>query len=106
MKKIIISIAIITQILSAQELWEQKDKQQHFALSGAVSALTTAYFINNGYSKTEAFFYGVGTSMILGLAKEAYDQYDYNGASTDDMYADLAGAAIGSAISCQFSWEF
>lgn len=104
-KKMILMIAMLSQ-LSAQPLYEQDDKQIHFVASALMASTVTAYFMNRGYSKTEALIYGFGASMLVGVAKEAYGQHSYGGASADDIYADIAGAGVGSILSMQFKWEF
>jgi len=105
MKKILLTISLIAT-LNAQPMYEQEVKKLHFAASLLIASTVTAYARNNGCGKTEAFLYGVGVSLLAGVAKEAYDQYDYGGASADDMYADMGGAVLGSVISTQFSWRF
>ena len=105
MKKIFLALLIASSLFAEVDI-NQRDKQYHITATALISTVTAGYFKNKGYSKTEAFFYGLAAGMLAGLAKEAYDEYKYGGYNNADMYADLIGSTAGSAISCQFSWEF
>ncbi len=107
MKKLILTI-LLALSLNAQDipLWEQKDKQFHFTASAGISALTTEIFVYNGTSQIKSILYGIGVSLLVGLAKEAYDQYSYGGADIEDGYADVLGAVGGITPRLVYNWEF
>lgn len=81
----------------AEDRWWARDKALHFGVSGALAA--------GGYGASSLVFderwqrAGVGASVALtaGIAKEAYDEIDYGGASYKDMVFDVAGTALGIA---------
>ena len=99
MKGIIIGIIISfsTLPISAQL---QEDKVKHFAagaLSGAIGA-DIADRISNGnrYWRIAGAF---ASSLLAGLAKEAYDEHIYNGWDNRDLTATvLGGVSVGITI--------
>lgn len=110
MKKLIIA-SIIASSLSANDFmdssfWQEEDKQKHYTYSVAMSATATAVARSYGSSKIEAFFIGLGTSVLVGWAKEARDGRGYGHKSMEDMDADVLGSFSGAFASTQFSWKF
>jgi len=96
-----------TVLCAETSFWKQKDKQQHYIATTAISFAVTAYAKNQGYSKVEAFFWGFGTALAVGLIKEGIDGRSSNGHQTsDDVKADLFGGITGALISTQFEWKF
>jgi len=100
---------VMGQNLVAEEssFFSQRDKQQHIVVSAAIAGAVTAYARNKGSSKAEAFFYGAGAAIALGLIKEGID--GHNDGSTrewSDVGADVIGATAGALISAQFEWKF
>lgn len=90
-----------------EALWEQNDKRSHFFVSAGISMAVTAYANGKGYNKTESFLIGVGTTTLIGLAKEGIDGYAGTGTrEVDDMTANILGAVTGSLLSMQFEWKF
>ena len=106
MIKNIILIYILCVNLYSNDIYYEEDKQLHFLGTTLVALSTTAILSNRGFSKTESFAYGVLAGVLVGVAKEAYDEYSYGGGSKRDMYADVAGSIFGSAISIQYDWIF
>jgi len=85
----------------------QSDKQKHALVSAVIATAVTAYARNSGSSKVEAFFYGAGTAIALGLVKEGIDGSSKDGTqSWGDVGADVLGATAGALISAQFEWKF
>lgn len=80
-------VAITLLIASSQALAVEEDKVKHFAVSGAIGASMQLY--------TEDWRTSMATCVGVGLAKELYDQYDYNGFSEKDLVADVLGCSVG-----------
>jgi len=97
------------QTLLAQEssFFSQRDKQQHMVATAAIATAVTAYARNRGSSKVEAFFYGAGAAIAVGLLKEGLDGVDDEGTREwADVGADVIGATAGAFFSAQFEWKF
>ena len=108
-KKAIVAFFIIypSLLLAETSFWQQKDKQQHFAATTAISFAVTGYARNQGYSQIESFFWGFGTAVAVGLIKEGIDGQRKNGhQSFKDVQADILGGFTGALISTQFEWKF
>ncbi len=85
----------------------QKDKQLHIAGSAVIASAVTALARNRGSSKVEAFFYGAGAAIAVGLLKEGLDGVDDEGTREwADVGADVIGATAGAFFSAQFEWKF
>ena len=100
---------VMGQTLMSEEVYffKQRDKQQHIIVSGIFALAVTGYARNQGSSKVEAFFYGAGASIALGLLKEGIDgNRDGGTQSWGDVAADVIGATTGALISAQFEWKF
>ena len=96
-----------TTLMAAEDnLWQQSDKQKHFAVTTGVSMLVTGYARNKGYSKVESFFWGFGAALAVGLIKEGVDGKTGGVQSSDDIKADVLGGVTGALISAQFEWKF
>ena len=65
----------------------EKDKQKHFGVSTAIGAASTYFFDDYRYSLASCF--------AVGLGKELYDEYDYNGFSGKDLVYDGLGCSLG-----------
>jgi len=78
----------------------EKDKALHFLggnLYGLVGA-GVASQLSKG-NRTWTFVGSLGGSLLIGLAKEAIDQNQYNGWDNGDLFATvLGGAAVGVTI--------
>lgn len=112
LKIIIINILIFfvmgqSLVAGEKSFFLQRDKQLHFVVSAVVATSVTAYARNKGSSKVEAFFYGAGAAIALGLIKEGLDGHD-DGSTREwgDVGADVLGATAGALISAQFEWKF
>ncbi len=100
---------IIGQVLLAEErpFFLQRDKQLHIAGSALFSYAVTGFARSKGSSKLEAFFYGAGASIALGLLKEGLDGIDKDSTREwADVWANVIGASAGALISAQFEWKF
>ncbi len=98
MKKIILSLIISTSLLSAN-FFKEEDKQAHMAVTTIASIYGSLLAKKHGYSDTEAFWIGFGTAMVVGIAKEAYDEHSYGGWDNRDLLADAIGGVAGSSVS-------
>jgi len=96
-----------SSLVAETSFWQQKDKQQHFVATTAISFAVTAYARNKGYSQVESFFWGFGAALVTGLIKEGIDGQRKNGhQSFKDLQADMLGGITGALISTQFEWKF
>jgi len=102
----IIMFIFITLSLSAEEFYLQDDKQKHLMGSMAIGGVATGIARHYGSNKLEAMFIGIGTALLIGIAKEKWDGAGHGASDIQDVYADGIGAVVGSAISTQFTWEF
>jgi len=88
----------------ADDEWWARDKALHFGVSGALAA--------GGYGASSLVFderwkratAGATVALSAGIAKEAYDQVDYGGASYKDFVFDVAGTAVGVAAAWLIDW--
>ena len=80
-------IAVTLLTASSQALSVEEDKVKHFVISSVIGASTQLYAYD---WKTS-----MSTCIGVGLAKELYDQYDYNGFSEKDLVADVLGCSVG-----------
>jgi uncharacterized protein YfiM (DUF2279 family) len=102
MKKILLALTVCAA-LSAEPFLEQADKQKHIVASMAISGAGTALARHYGSSPVEAFFIGVGSALLVGVAKEAIDGQGYGTEDVGDVYADTLGAVAGATL---FNWRF
>lgn len=107
-KMIIVFFVLCHTLLMAKpSFWQQKDKQQHYVATTAISFAVTGYARNKGYSKVESFFWGFGAAVAVGLIKEGIDGRTSRGhQSSQDIKADILGGLTGALISTQFEWKF
>lgn len=105
MKNIILAI-LLSSTLSADTFFEQQDKQKHIVGSIAIAGVCSALAKHYGSSPLESWFIGFGSSIIVGIAKEAIDGRGYGTEDIGDVYADTIGAVSGSLISTQFNLRF
>lgn len=111
MKKIVLLLMTLSVFTMAttdftqSEFWKQ-DKQKHFAYSAGIAATATAISKSYGSNKFEAFWIGLGSSIMVGIAKEVIDGHGYGSEDIGDVYADFLGASTGALISTQFEWKF
>ena len=99
MKKIILSLMLATS-LSFGNLFQEEDKQSHMMATSVIGLFSGLVAKKHGFTDTEAFWIGFGTSMLVGLAKEAYDSRDGgSGFDTRDMLANGIGGSFGSRLS-------
>ena len=93
-------------MLSAEPMYLQDDKQKHFVGSAVIGATASGLAKHYGSNKFEAVFIGIGTALLIGIAKEAIDGKGYGTEDVGDVYADTLGAVSGSLISAQYEWRF
>ena len=101
MKKMILVIVLLCTVSKAGEydnFFQQEDKKAHIAISVMTGAIGNLVSIKLGASKQEAFWYGLGTSLVIGGLKEVYDMHKTNptGFSMADMVADGIGGVVGT----------
>jgi VanZ family protein len=105
--KILLSLMLAISLFANDIDFMENDKQKHIAVSSAIGVIATGTARHYGSNKFEAFMIGVGTSLVVGILKEAYDRTKPNHTEDiNDVYADSIGGVVGSAISTQFSWKF
>ena len=102
----IILMLLISSLLIAEPLYQQDDKQKHFAGCAMIGATATGLAKHYGSNTFEAIIIGVATSVLVGVAKEAVDGKVQGTADINDIYADTLGGVAGSVISAQFSCRF
>jgi len=98
MNKFITSLLLTTALtFGGDSFFQQEDKQAHMAITALAGSLGTLYCKSQlELSSTESFFCGVGTALVIGIAKESYDQHSYGGWDNEDLKADLIGGVVGS----------
>ena len=98
MKKIVLLLVLVST-LSTANFFKEKDKQMHMAVSvvtGSIGMFIAKKCLD--VTNVEAFLYGVGIALLVGLVKELYDEYTYGGFSGADMIANGIGGIVGSGI--------
>jgi len=99
-------LLLMAVMLSAEPMYLQDDKQKHFVGSAVIGATASGLAKHYGSNKFEAVFIGIGTALLIGIAKEAIDGKGYGTEDVGDVYADTLGAVSGSLISAQYEWRF
>ncbi|WP_296316626.1 hypothetical protein [Winogradskyella sp. UBA3174] len=99
--KIIITIFALAFInLSSAQVISDDDKL-HFAAGALISGTTYAIVYSKTKNKKKAFWYSLGASALVGLAKEVYDGYIISGRfDTGELAATTTG---GLFVSTSFS---
>ena len=92
MKKALIIFFMITNIVSAQIL--PQDKQLHLGATYMLSASTAALVYNKTGDKKKATIYGLIVPMIAGIAKEIYD-INHGHSDVNDILANTVGSSLG-----------
>tara|TARA_Y100000593_G_scaffold93218_1_gene187275 strand:- start:15 stop:311 length:297 start_codon:yes stop_codon:yes gene_type:complete len=91
MKKLILAF-LLSFSLSAQTI--PQDKMLHFSgcyIIGATTSTIASYHL----PKKKAFWVGVISGTLIGLAKEIHD-IEHGHADLGDLGADVIGASLGS----------
>ena len=99
--KVLIAL-LLTVALSAEPIYLQEDKQRHFGGSVVIAGTAAGLARYYGSNQIEAFFIGVGSALLIGIAKEQWDGYGYGTEDIHDVYADTLGAVSGAAITINF----
>ena len=92
MKKALIIFFMITNIVSAQVV--QQDKLLHAGGCYVISSSVAALVYDKTNDKKKSLIYGFGVSVLAGLAKEVYDIRCGN-PDAKDIAADIVGAGLG-----------
>ena len=92
MKKALIIFFIITNIVSAQIV--QQDKLLHASGCYVVSSSVAALVYDKTNDKKKSLMYGFGVSVLMGVAKEVYD-IKCGDPDVKDIAADIVGASLG-----------
>jgi len=91
MKKVVLLILVLIQTFNAYSQLE-RDKQLHF-LGGTLFGLVgagAASQISDG-NRAWTFVGALGGSLLIGLAKEAIDENQYNGWDNGDLLTTILG---------------
>ena len=97
---------ILLMLLSLSANASFNDKQKHILATTAISATATAYARYQGATPLEAWFVGVGSGLLVGIAKEYYDKNHSGVEDMEDIYADTKGAILGSILAFSFEYKF
>lgn len=101
MKKLLILLGLLTPLF-AQTSWsdEPKNRYEHIALHAGISLVSSSIALEYGATKTQAWWIGFGTSLIIGLGKEFSDtNFDSN-----DVLANTIGGVVGSTTITQIKF--
>lgn len=97
--KILILVLILSKgLLANDNFFNQNDKQGHIAISAMTASISSLIYSKNGYSERTSFWLGLATSMLVGVAKEVYDQNNGGKFDMKDILADGIGASLGSFV--------
>ena len=113
--KILFLLLIFTSFLFAEtnnflqeDFWEQKDKREHFAgsflLASVVVPETYKAFSDTKPTKTEVFLISVGSTILIGWAKEVRDGQGFGNKDINDVDADMLGALLGAFANITIRW--
>ena len=75
-----------------------KGHPQHIIAGIAIGGVTSYLVFKKTNNKVKAWFFGVGTATILGLAKEVIDPLIGSERSSKDFAYTVAGGVIGASI--------
>ena len=92
MKKALIIFFMITNIVSAQVV--QQDKLLHSGGCYVISSSVASIVYNKTDNKKKALICGLTTSLIVGVTKEAWD-IKHGDSDIKDIAADFFGASLG-----------
>jgi len=90
-KKLVLVLILTLSLANAGD-----DKSQHAAASFVLGAAGAMIAEKYGATPTEAFFWGLGTVLVVGLAKEAYDSRSEGNVERNDMVANAIGGSLGA----------
>ena len=101
MKKIILIVLLLCTVSNADSkpsFFQQDDKQAHIAITILLGIIGNGVAGKLGASPKEAFWYGLGTALVVGISKEVYDMHKTNptGFDMQDILADSIGGTIGT----------
>ena len=104
---LLFTLQIFSQDITIKQFW-QTDKRKHLGASAVIATTFTALAKNNGSSNIESFFIGIGSTLLIGIAKEYLDGKNplHHTEDVNDMYTDTIGAVLGSTLAVSFSWKF
>jgi uncharacterized protein YfiM (DUF2279 family) len=94
LKQVLVACALLA---SSNASAVEDDKKKHFWVSGAISSAAYLTARHVGYSRGKAYLAAVGTSLAIGMAKEAFDAMDGNPLTEFDMH-DIAYNAAGALV--------
>jgi len=86
----LLALSIVATAAQA-EPWSGADKELHFVGGATVSAAVSAATRNE--------WAGFAAGVAVGVAKEAYDERKYGGASAKDAIVTALGALLGAKAS-------
>ena len=92
MKKALIIFFMITNIVSAQVV--QQDKLLHAGGCYVISSSVAALIYDKTNDKKKSLLYGFGVSVLIGVAKEIHD-IKHGQPDINDIAADVVGAGLG-----------
>ena len=88
------------KLRKAEDRWIAKDKAKHFLASFYLTGATIYYFHHHeDFEKQKSVQWGIGCSLVLGLAKEINDQRRPKGTfSWKDLIVDILGIVFGWVV--------
>ena len=86
-------------LLATSISYGQQDKKLHFIAGAGVSAVAYAVTLEITKDTKKAFWYSLGSSILVGLAKELVDEKKYKGFSSRDLAATaLGGLTVSTTL--------
>ena len=86
-------------LLATSISYGQQDKKLHFIAGAGVSAITYVAVLEITKDTKKAFWYSLGSSILVGLAKELIDEKEYKGFSSRDLIAtSLGGLTLSTTL--------
>jgi uncharacterized protein YfiM (DUF2279 family) len=97
---VVVSASLLASEVSAQEVdpWWGRDKAAHLTVSMGVSSLAYGLVRSRTDRRYLAFGVGLGTSLVVGAAKEGLDSLGLGTPSWRDFFWDSVGAIVGSGL--------
>lgn len=101
-----VTLALLWAATANADEWWGPDKALHLAVSTGISASSYAVAAAFTERRELRILSGVGTSLLLGAAKEGYDALGYGDPSWRDFAWDALGAGVGTAIAYALDCAF
>jgi uncharacterized protein YfiM (DUF2279 family) len=95
MKYFLLTAFILLNVTCHAQMWQEKDKQLHFAGTALITTSTAGYLHWHGVKKHHAAMSGIAAGIAAGLVKELLIDKKYD---ARDMKANIAGCAVGGVV--------